>query len=116
MRDFGAAIGLVFAIEGLLLAGFTDTMRSRMAEVARLDPKRLRWFGLGRVIGIPVSLWITGVVVIASIVLARDTPRACELNAVHIRETAHVIRQNIASKLGHEPKKRVRKATRGETP
>ena len=47
MRDFGAAIGLVFAIEGLLLAGFTDTMRSRMAEVARLDPKRLRWFGLG---------------------------------------------------------------------
>ncbi len=27
MRDFGAAIGLVFAIEGLLLAGFTDTMR-----------------------------------------------------------------------------------------
>ena len=47
MRDFGAAIGLVFAIEGLLLAGFTDTMRSRMAEVARLDPKRLRWLGLG---------------------------------------------------------------------
>ena len=39
MRDFGAAIGLVFAIEGLLLAGFTDTMRSRMAEVARLDPE-----------------------------------------------------------------------------
>ncbi len=47
MRDFGAAIGLVFAIEGLLLAGFTDTMRSRMAEVARIEPRRLRWFGLG---------------------------------------------------------------------
>jgi uncharacterized protein YjeT (DUF2065 family) len=47
MRDFGAAIGLVFAIEGLLLAGFTDAMRKRMAEVARLDPRRLRWFGLG---------------------------------------------------------------------
>ena len=38
MRDFGAAIGLVFAIEGLLLAGFTDTMRQRMAEISRLDP------------------------------------------------------------------------------
>ena len=47
MRDFGAAIGLVFAIEGLLLAGFTDTMRSRMAEAARLDSKRLRRLGLG---------------------------------------------------------------------
>ncbi len=47
MRDFGAAIGLVFAIEGLLLAGFTDAMRKRMAEVARLEPRRLRWFGIG---------------------------------------------------------------------
>ena len=47
MRDFGAALGLVFAIEGLLLAAFTDAMRQRMAEVARLDSKRLRWFGLG---------------------------------------------------------------------
>jgi uncharacterized protein YjeT (DUF2065 family) len=47
MRDFGAAIGLVFAIEGMLLAGFTEAMRKRMGEVARLDPKRLRWFGLG---------------------------------------------------------------------
>ena len=28
MRDFGAAIGLVFAIEGLLMAGFTDSMRN----------------------------------------------------------------------------------------
>ena len=41
MRDFGAAIGLVFAIEGLLLAGFTETMRKRMAEVARQNPGRL---------------------------------------------------------------------------
>jgi uncharacterized protein YjeT (DUF2065 family) len=47
MRDFGAAIGLVFAIEGLLLAGFTDTMRKRMAEISRLDPRRLRGVGLG---------------------------------------------------------------------
>ena len=58
MRDFGAAIGLVFAIEGLLLAGFTDTMRSRMAEVARLDPKRLRWFGLGAAAFGVLLVWV----------------------------------------------------------
>ena len=53
MRDFGAAIGLVFAIEGLLLAGFTDAMRRRMAEIARLDANRLRGVGLGAaVIGV----------------------------------------------------------------
>ncbi len=46
MRDFCAALGLVFAIEGLLLAGFTEAMRRRMAEVARQPPRRLRGFGL----------------------------------------------------------------------
>ena len=55
MRDFCAALGLVFAIEGLLLAAFTDAMRKRMAEVARLDPKRLRWFGLAAaVVGVAI--------------------------------------------------------------
>jgi uncharacterized protein YjeT (DUF2065 family) len=47
MRDFGAALGLVFAIEGLLLAAFTDAMRKRLANVARQDAMRLRWLGLG---------------------------------------------------------------------
>ncbi len=47
MRDFGAAIGLVFAIEGLLMAGFTDSMRKRMAAAAREDPMKLRGVGLG---------------------------------------------------------------------
>ena len=47
MRDFGAAIGLVFAIEGLLVAGFTEAMRKRMAEAARQNPRRLRGAGLG---------------------------------------------------------------------
>jgi uncharacterized protein YjeT (DUF2065 family) len=46
MRDFSAAIGLVFAIEGLLLADFTETMRERMAQAAKTDAKRLRLFGL----------------------------------------------------------------------
>jgi uncharacterized protein YjeT (DUF2065 family) len=46
MRDFGAAIGLVFAIEGLLMAGFTDSMRKRMAAAAREDTTKLRGVGL----------------------------------------------------------------------
>ena len=64
MRDFGAAIGLVFAIEGLLLAGFTDTMRSRMAEVSRLDPKRLRWFGLGAAAFGVLLVWVARALVV----------------------------------------------------
>ena len=47
MRDFVAAIGLVFAIEGLLMAGFTEQMRRHMAAAAREDPNRLRGVGIG---------------------------------------------------------------------
>jgi uncharacterized protein len=55
MRDFSAAIGLVFAIEGLLLAGFTETMRVRMAEAAKTEPRRLRLLGLGAaVVGVAI--------------------------------------------------------------
>jgi uncharacterized protein len=46
MRDFGGAIGLVFAIEGLLMAGFTDQMRKRMAAAAQEEPAKLRAVGL----------------------------------------------------------------------
>jgi uncharacterized protein YjeT (DUF2065 family) len=35
LRDFTGAVGLVFAIEGMLLAGFTETMRVPMARAAR---------------------------------------------------------------------------------
>lgn len=47
MRDFGSALGLMLAIEGLVMAAFTDTMRKRMAEVSRLEARRLRWIGIG---------------------------------------------------------------------
>lgn len=47
MRDFSVAIGLVLAIEGLLMAGFTNSMRTRMAIAAREDPGKLRGTGLG---------------------------------------------------------------------
>ena len=46
MRDYGAAIGLVLAIEGLLMAGFADCdsdahgdrRRQRSGEAARVGP------------------------------------------------------------------------------
>jgi uncharacterized protein YjeT (DUF2065 family) len=47
MRDFGAAIGLVLAIDGLLMAGFTGSRRTRMAIAARETPAKLRGVGLG---------------------------------------------------------------------
>ena len=47
MRDLAAAIGLVFAIEGMLMAAFTEGMRKSMAAVAKEDPNRLRGVGLG---------------------------------------------------------------------
>jgi uncharacterized protein len=62
MRDFSAAIGLVFAIEGMLLAGFTETMRVRMAQVAKTEPQRLRVLGLATaMIGVAIvwaARWI----------------------------------------------------------
>jgi len=46
MHDFGSALGLMLAIEGLAMAAFTEPMRKRMAEVSRLESRRLRWMGL----------------------------------------------------------------------
>jgi uncharacterized protein YjeT (DUF2065 family) len=57
MRDFVAAIGLVLAIEGLLMAGFTETMKRRMAEVARVEPNRLRGVGLGAAVFGVLIVW-----------------------------------------------------------
>jgi uncharacterized protein YjeT (DUF2065 family) len=47
MRDFGSALGLMLAIEGLAMAAFTEPMRKRMAEMSRVEVRRLRWLGLG---------------------------------------------------------------------
>ena len=47
MRDFGSALGLMLAIEGLVMAAFTEPMRKRMAEMSRVEARRLRWIGIG---------------------------------------------------------------------
>jgi uncharacterized protein YjeT (DUF2065 family) len=57
MRDFGAALGLVFAIEGMLMAAFTESMRARMASVAREDPRWLRAVGLGAAVLGVAMVW-----------------------------------------------------------
>jgi uncharacterized protein YjeT (DUF2065 family) len=57
MRDFVAAMGLVLAIEGLLMAGFTETMKRRMAEAARVEPNRLRGVGLGAAVCGVIVVW-----------------------------------------------------------
>jgi uncharacterized protein YjeT (DUF2065 family) len=46
MHDFGSALGLMLAIEGLAMAAFTEPMRKRKAEVSRLESRRLRWMGV----------------------------------------------------------------------
>jgi uncharacterized protein YjeT (DUF2065 family) len=57
LRDFSAAIGLVFAIEGLLLAGFTETMQNRMAQAAREKTARLRLFGIAAAVFGVAIVW-----------------------------------------------------------
>lgn len=44
-------------------------------------PPGLRFFGIGRLLGVPVSLWTAGVVIILAILLARDTPLGRRLYA-----------------------------------
>ncbi len=59
MRDFGAAIGLLFAIEGLLMAGFTERMRKAMAAAASEDPAKLRGVGLGAALVGVAIVWVS---------------------------------------------------------
>ena len=62
MRDFGSALGLMLAIEGLAIAAFTEPMRKRMAEVSRVESRRLRWIGIGAAaIGVAVVWAVRGV-------------------------------------------------------
>lgn len=61
MRDFGSALGLMLAIEGLAIAAFTEPMRKRMAEVSRVEARRLRWIGIGAAtVGVAVVWAVRG--------------------------------------------------------
>jgi ribose/xylose/arabinose/galactoside ABC-type transport system permease subunit len=68
-------LGMLTALRGateLLMAG------NNITDV----PDRLRLFPAARIVGVPLSIWITAMIVIASIVLARSTPLGRRIYAV----------------------------------
>jgi uncharacterized protein YjeT (DUF2065 family) len=59
MRDFMSALGLVFAIEGLLFAAFPAFIKVRMSEMLQTPDQRLRMIGLlTAVIGVGIVFYI----------------------------------------------------------
>ena len=46
VREVVLAMGLVFALEGILLAGLTDSMKKRLLDMAKADSGKLRTMGL----------------------------------------------------------------------
>ncbi len=58
MRDFLAALGLVFAIEGLLFAAFPRGVAKAMREVAEHGERRLRGAGIVAAICGVALVWL----------------------------------------------------------
>jgi hypothetical protein len=55
MRDFLVGLGLVFAIEGLIVAGFPGFVKARIREMLEAPDGRLRTMGIiSAVFGIAV--------------------------------------------------------------
>lgn len=58
MRDFGTALGLVFVIEGILLALFPEMMKRLAAEIPAIPAGMLRLGGLlGACLGV-AAVWL----------------------------------------------------------
>jgi uncharacterized protein YjeT (DUF2065 family) len=58
MRDFLAALGLVFAIEGIMFAAFPRGVARAMKEVADHGERHLRTAGIIAAIAGVVLVWI----------------------------------------------------------
>jgi uncharacterized protein YjeT (DUF2065 family) len=58
MRDFGAALGLVFALEGLLMLAFPGALAAAMAELPQRPPERLRRTGLIAALTGVLIIWV----------------------------------------------------------
>lgn len=55
MDDFLAALGLLFALEGLMLAAFPETTRRALEEMGRATPGFLRRAGvISAVVGVVI--------------------------------------------------------------
>jgi uncharacterized protein len=58
MTDFLAALGLVFAIEGICLAAFPQTAKRAMAQVMTMPDGRLRIVGVVSAIAGVLIVWL----------------------------------------------------------
>ena len=61
MRDFLVALGLVFAIEGLVFAAFPGSVKRAMLSVLETPEAHLRVIGIGSaLIGVTLIWWMRG--------------------------------------------------------
>jgi uncharacterized protein YjeT (DUF2065 family) len=58
MWDFIAALGLVFAIEGLLFASIPHLAKDALRSAAETPPDRMRLIGLGSAVLGVVLVWL----------------------------------------------------------
>ena len=58
MSDFLAAVGLVFVIEGILLAAFPGGAKHTMALVVKMQDTPLRIFGIVAALAGVVIVWL----------------------------------------------------------
>jgi uncharacterized protein YjeT (DUF2065 family) len=58
MSDFVVALGLVFAIEGILFAAFPGPLKRAMAHVTETPDGSLRLIGIGSAIAGVVLIWL----------------------------------------------------------
>jgi uncharacterized protein len=58
MPDFLVAIGLVFAIEGMLFAAFPATVKRAMSHVTEMPDGPLRLVGIGSAVVGVILIWL----------------------------------------------------------
>jgi len=58
MSDFLVAIGLVFAMEGILFAAFPGPLKRAMAHVTETPDGALRLMGVASAVGGVVLVWL----------------------------------------------------------
>lgn len=58
MRDFGAALGLVLVLEGLIWAAFPEGMRKAIAQAQEASLPALRALGIGAAVVGLVVIWL----------------------------------------------------------
>jgi len=58
MRDFAAALGLVFVIEGLVMLAAPGLLGRTLARLSQTPPERLRMTGLYSVLAGMAWVWV----------------------------------------------------------